>query len=78
MERRGDAAFADAATALCIRLLEDDEPRVRLAVGKCMGALARAEGLRAWQAVRGAVLGSIERCWVSVQSLPLKFNFSVC
>ena len=69
MERRGDAASADAATALCVRLLEDDEPRVRLAVGRCLGALARARGLRAWEAVRGAVLGSIERCWVSALRL---------
>ncbi|KAK9826799.1 hypothetical protein WJX81_002074 [Elliptochloris bilobata] len=60
---RGDAAFADVATQLCVRLLEDSEPRVRLAVGKCMGALARARGMKAWNAVRGAVLGSIERCW---------------
>jgi len=37
---------------------------VRLAVGKCLGALAQARGLAAWQAVQGAVLGSIERCWV--------------
>ena len=70
MERRGDAAFADAATALCVRLLEDDEPRVRLAVGRCLGALARARGPRAWEAVRGAVLGGIERCWVSARRLP--------
>lgn len=64
MRSRGDAAFADAAAQLCIGLLEDAEPRVRLAVGKCLGALARARGLAAWQAVQGAVLGSIERCWV--------------
>jgi hypothetical protein len=68
VQSRDSAAFADTATQLCMRLLEDGEPRVRLAVGRCLGALAARRGLAAWEAVRGAVLGSIERCWVRAGS----------
>lgn len=56
---------ADVVDA-CLTLLEDAEPRVRLAVGECLGLLAEQRGVEVWEASRAAVLGSINRCWVSI------------
>ena len=48
----------------CLTLLEDPEPRVRLAVSECMRLLAEQQGIAVWQASRDAILESIKACWV--------------
>ena len=55
----------------CLTLLEDAEPRVRLAVGECLGLLAEQRGAEVWEMSRTAILGSINRCWVSHPDLCL-------
>ncbi len=50
----------------CLTLLEDPEPRVRLAVSECMRLLAEQEGNAVWLASRNAILESIEACWVGL------------
>lgn len=49
----------------CLLLLEDSEPRVREAVGDCLGLLAEKEGPRVWELAREPILTSIKRSWVS-------------
>ena len=46
-------------------LLEDPEPRVRLAVSECMRLLAELQGTVVWLKSRDAILNSIRACWVS-------------
>ncbi|KAK9841641.1 hypothetical protein WJX74_009256 [Apatococcus lobatus] len=41
------------------KLLADEEPRVRLAAGECLGLLAKLRGLSVWTACRTALLDSI-------------------
>jgi len=49
----------------CLQLLEDEEPRVRVAVGETMGALARVQGPAVWLRAQPAVLASIRDNFVS-------------
>jgi hypothetical protein len=60
-----DSDFAHCMTATCLRLLEDPEVRVRLAVGHAMAALAQQEGLPAYQQCRQPLLDSIYHNFVS-------------
>jgi hypothetical protein len=60
-----DSEFAHYMTATCLRLLEDPEVRVRLAVGHVMAALAQQEGLPAYQQCRQPLLDSINHNFVS-------------
>lgn len=60
-----DSDFAHYMTATCLRLLEDPEVRVRLAVGHAMAALAQQEGLPAYQQCRQPLLDSIYHNFVS-------------
>ena len=48
----------------CLTLLEDPEPRVRLAVSECMRLLAEQQGVAVWLASHDAILDSITACWV--------------
>lgn len=48
----------------CLTLLEDPEPRVRLAVSECMRLLAEQQGAAVWLASHDAILDSITACWV--------------
>ena len=48
----------------CLTLLEDPEPRVRLAVSECMRLLAEQHGVAVWLQSRDAILESISACWV--------------
>ena len=57
-------AFTKEILGSCNAALEDPEPRVRLAVGDCLGLLAAQQGTAVWDACRDAILGSIERSWV--------------
>ena len=65
--KRGGAShdkLQGEALAACLCLLEDPEPRVRLAVSECMRLLAEQQGAAVWLKSRDAVLGSISVCWV--------------
>ena len=44
--------------------LEAEEPRVRLAVGDCLLAMALQLGPLVWERSGTAILASIRRCWV--------------
>ena len=58
-----DKLQGDALEA-CLALLEDPEPRVRLAVSECMRLLAELQGITIWLKSRDAILNSIRACWV--------------
>lgn len=58
-------AFPDQALQGCLRLLEDSEPRVRLAVGECLGLMAQQRGPSVWEVSKDTILTSIEGSWVS-------------
>ena len=58
-----DKLQGDALDA-CLMLLEDQEPRVRLAVSECMRLLAELQGTAVWLKSREAILDSIRACWV--------------
>ena len=51
------------------RLLADEEPRVRLAAGECLGLLAKLRGLSVWADCRRALLDSIHQDYVSQKIL---------
>lgn len=57
-------AFADQALPGCLQLLEDAEPRVRLAVGECLGIMAQQRGPSVWEASKDTIFTSIEGSWV--------------
>lgn len=59
-----DKLHGDALEA-CLTLLEDPEPRVRLAVSECMRLLAEQQGIVVWLKARDAILESISSCWVT-------------
>ena len=45
-------------------LLDDEEPRVRIAAGECLGLLARLQGVAVWEHCRQAIYDSIQRDYV--------------
>jgi len=55
----GAAAFSAQCCDACLRFLEDREPRVRLAVADCIGALSAADGVAAPRRCFAAVVSSI-------------------
>lgn len=59
------ACFDDLMVAESLRLLEDDEVRVRLAVGQLLRALAGKHGLSVVEACQETLLGSITNHFVS-------------
>jgi len=67
------AAISEAATPAgmhtladaCLLLMEDEEPRVRVAVGEVLGALAAGHGPAVWLRAEGAVMASISSNYVS-------------
>ena len=52
----------------CINLIEDAEPRVRVAVAECLGQLANGHGAVVWNAVRQPLLSAIHGNWVRCAS----------
>lgn len=70
-EQEDGNAFTQKALESYLRLLEDSEPRVRLAVGEYLGLLAEKHGITVWEAAKGAVVGSIESSWVRSLSASL-------
>lgn len=67
--RRADPTFALSMVETCSSLLEDDEVRVRWAVGEVLRVLAEQLGIQVWELTRDRILGSICRNFVSA-SLP--------
>jgi len=66
------ASVLDPLFEACLALLEDEEPRVRVAVGEVLGGLARVEGPLVWTRAQLAVLASIRDNYVRVgQRTPL-------
>jgi hypothetical protein len=57
--------FDDLMVPECMRLLEDDEVRVRLAVGQLLRSLATKHGLSVLQTCQDTVLNSIHTHFVS-------------
>lgn len=57
--------FDDLMVSECMRLLEDDEVRVRLAVGQLLRSLATKHGLSVLQTCQDTVLNSIHTHFVS-------------
>ena len=51
---------------VCQRLLVDEEPRVRLTAGECLGLLAKLRGVSVWTDYRTALLDSIQHDYVSL------------
>lgn len=56
--------FANTALGMCQKLLEDPEPRVRLAVGTCLAIMAEARGAGVWESTGRRITGSIRNHWV--------------
>jgi hypothetical protein len=59
--------FNDLMVAESLRLLEDPEVRVRLAVGQLLRSLAAAVGVAVLQACQDTVLNSIHTHFVSLR-----------
>lgn len=59
--------FDDLMVSECMRLLEDGEVRVRLAVGQLLRSLAAKHGLSVLQACQDTVLNSIHTHFVSIK-----------
>lgn len=64
-QHKDTAAFDRLLTSKCLDLLEDEEPRVRSAVGELLGLLAARRGLAVWEAAKGPLLTSIYTNYVS-------------
>jgi hypothetical protein len=62
---RAPPAFSALMLSEALRLLEDDEVRVRLAVGQVLRSCAARDGLRVMQGCQDAVLNSIHTHFVS-------------
>jgi hypothetical protein len=54
-----DDWFLDRITRACDELLEDEEVRVRMAVGEVLRALSARRGICTWQAMGGRITSSI-------------------
>jgi hypothetical protein len=73
------SGFDDLMVSECMRLLEDDEVRVRLAVGQLLRSLAAKHGLSVLQACQDTVLNSIHTHFVSIKQQGLAWrNVYVC
>lgn len=59
VQRTPACSFDDVLTDECLRLLEDEEPRVRLAVGDCLHRLAVKLGPSVYERCRERLLASI-------------------
>ncbi len=69
--------FLDYMLAACQQHLEDEEVRVRLAVGMCLRTLAELRGAAVYEACSARILDSIEAHFVSTlllssQGLPAR------
>ena len=57
-----DPACAEVQSALA---LQDPEPRVRVALAECLGAMARREGPSVYERCGGALESTVNACFVS-------------
>ena len=63
---KGRESLQGDSLEACLALLEDPEPRVRLAVSECMRLLCEQQGVRVWLRARQPILDSIRACWASL------------
>ncbi|KAL4425118.1 hypothetical protein ABPG77_008223 [Micractinium sp. CCAP 211/92] len=61
LQRQVDDGFASDMLETCQRLLEDDEVRVRWAVGELLRTLSERLGIQVWERMSDCVLASIHR-----------------
>lgn len=64
-----DEKLEEQLLAASEKLLDDEEPRVRLAAGECLGLLAKLQGLAVWTSCHASILDRIHRDYVS-QPMP--------
>ncbi len=61
---QNDAILEQQLLEASKKLMNDEEPRVRLAAGECLGLLAKLQGVSVWMHCRQVLYDSIRRDYV--------------
>jgi hypothetical protein len=78
VEKCDVGGFGDLMINEALRLLEDDEVRVRLAVGQMLRALATKRGVSVMEACQETVLNSIKNHFVSTDQCSTAVGVHSC